>query len=62
MMPVLERKQSVLKLLEQLRGVDALKELFWTELNYERENKPRRCEAAGSVMKHISSDIFPSAF
>ncbi len=39
-MPVLERKQTVLKLLEQLRGLDALKELFWTELNYERENKP----------------------
>jgi type I restriction-modification system DNA methylase subunit len=38
--PVLERKQTVLKLLEQLRGLDALKELFWTELNYERENKP----------------------
>ena len=37
---MLERKQSVLKLLEQLRGPDALKELFWTELNYERENKP----------------------
>ena len=35
-----ERKQTVLKLLEQLQGVDALKELFWTELNYERENKP----------------------
>jgi hypothetical protein len=57
-----ERKQTVLKLLEQLRGLDALKELFWTELNYERENKPRRCEAASSVMKHVSSDIFPSAF
>jgi hypothetical protein len=39
-MPVLERKQTVLKLLEQLRGLDTLKELFWTELNYERENKP----------------------
>ena len=39
-MPVLERKQTVLKILEQLRGLDALKELFWTELNYERENAP----------------------
>jgi len=39
-MPVLERKQTVLKLLEQMRGEDALKELFWTELNYERENSP----------------------
>jgi len=39
-MPVLERKQTVLKLLEQLRDIDALKALFWTELNYERENKP----------------------
>jgi hypothetical protein len=39
-MPVLERKQTVLKIMEQLRGLDALKELFWTELNYERENKP----------------------
>ncbi|MEN6319412.1 MAG: TaqI-like C-terminal specificity domain-containing protein [Syntrophaceae bacterium] len=39
-MPVLERKQTVLKILEQLGGLDALKELFWTELNYERENAP----------------------
>ncbi len=39
-MPVLKRKQTVLKLLEQLRGLDTLKELCWTELNYERENKP----------------------
>ena len=41
-MPVLERRQTVLKILEQLRGLDALKDLFWTELNYERENKPLR--------------------
>lgn len=39
-MPVRERKQTVMKILEQLQGLDALKELFWTELNYERENQP----------------------
>ena len=34
--PNLERQQSVLNLLHQLKGTDPLKQLFWSELNYER--------------------------
>ena len=38
-MPQVERQQSVLKLLENLRGLDSLRELFWTELGYNRINE-----------------------
>jgi hypothetical protein len=33
-------QQSVLQLLENLRGLEPLKELVWKELNYERINEP----------------------
>jgi len=36
----IERQQSVLTILQNLRDLDGLKKLFWQELNYERENKP----------------------
>jgi hypothetical protein len=39
-MAQIERQQSVLNILQNLRGLDGLKKLFWEELNYERENKP----------------------
>jgi hypothetical protein len=39
-MPQRERQQTVLELLKDLRGLDPLKELFWSELNYERVNQP----------------------
>ena len=39
-MPESGQKKTVLKVLESLRGLDDLKQLFWTELNYERENTP----------------------
>lgn len=39
-MEQLERQQTVLNILQNLRGLDGLKKLFWEELNYERENKP----------------------
>src|SRR2546427_7749279 len=35
-----ERQQNVLDLLEGLRGIDPLKQLFWSELNYQRVNQP----------------------
>jgi len=35
----IELRQSVYDLLSSLRGLDALKKLFWSELNYERENQ-----------------------
>jgi hypothetical protein len=35
-----ERQQAVFNLLRDLRGLDQLKSLFWSELNYERVNQP----------------------
>jgi len=37
--PNLQRQQSVLNLLNNFQGVDPLKKLFWSELNYDRVNK-----------------------
>jgi hypothetical protein len=39
-MPQRERQQTGLELLKDLRGLEPLKELFWSELNYERVNQP----------------------
>ena len=36
----LERQQFVHKLLKDLRGLEPLKKLFWSELNYQRVNQP----------------------
>ncbi len=53
-MPGSERQQVVLDLLKGLRGLDPLKQLFWTELNYQRVNQPlsRRgwSETAGNAL------------
>lgn len=38
-MPRIANQQSVLRILEDLKGLDPLKELFWHELNYERVNE-----------------------
>jgi len=35
-----ERQQQVLDLLKGLRGIEPLKQLFWSELNYQRVNEP----------------------
>lgn len=39
-LPEVERQQSVLNLLQNLRGTEPLKKLFWTELNYDKVNSP----------------------
>ncbi len=39
-MPKPERQQNVLDLLKELRGIEPLKQLFWSELNYQRVNQP----------------------
>lgn len=38
--PQTDRQQSVLDLLQNLKGQDPLKKLFWTELNYDKVNSP----------------------
>ena len=39
-MQQIERQQSVLDLLRDFKGLEPLKQLFWSELNYERINQP----------------------
>ena len=39
-MAQLQRQQTVLELLRQFRGLEPLKQLFWSELNYQRVNQP----------------------
>ena len=39
-MTQLQRQQTVLELLKQFRGLEPLKQLFWSELNYQRVNQP----------------------
>src|SRR5882672_1553531 len=56
-MPQCERQQSVLALLENLRGLEPLKELFWSELNYERVNEPlSRREWSDTAAKALAED------
>jgi hypothetical protein len=38
--PQTDRQQSVLNLLQNLKGQDQLKQLFWTELSYDKANSP----------------------
>jgi hypothetical protein len=38
--PKLERQQAVHDLLHGLKGLEPLKKLFWSELNYDRVNQP----------------------
>lgn len=37
--PNLQRQQAVFDLLHRLQGIDPLKQLFWSDLNYDRVNK-----------------------
>ena len=39
-MPTLENTQRIHELLENFQGMESLKELFWVELNYDRDNMP----------------------
>jgi aminoglycoside N3'-acetyltransferase len=56
-MPQRERQQTVLELLKDLRGLDPLKELFWSELNYERVNQPlSRRDWTDTATKALAED------
>ena len=56
-MPQRERQQTVLDLLRSLRGLAPLKELFWSELNYERVNQPlSRRDWTEAVAKALGED------
>ncbi|MBI3850569.1 MAG: Eco57I restriction-modification methylase domain-containing protein [Verrucomicrobia bacterium] len=52
-----ERQQNVLELLKGLRGIEPLKQLFWSELNYQRVNQPlSRRGWTESVSKALADD------
>ena len=40
----LDRQAKILNLLKNLHGLDPLRELFWTELNYDRQNEGISCQ------------------
>ena len=54
-------RQNLLDLLKRLRGIEPLKEVFWSELNYEHVNQPlpRRAwtEAAQLIEDGIARTI-----
>jgi hypothetical protein len=56
-MAQVERQQSVLDILQNLRDLRGLKRLFWEELNYERENEPLSTRAwPDSARKALADD------
>jgi 3-methyladenine DNA glycosylase Mpg len=50
-MPAIDRQQAILDLLKNLKGLDPLKQLFWSQLNYERVNTPLPPDYNTAVMK-----------
>ena len=54
--PQTERQQSVLDLLQNLKGQDPLKKLFWTELNYDRVNSPLSRKGWGDQASIVLAD------
>lgn len=55
----MERQQSVLALLRNLRGLDPLKQLFWSELNYQRISQPlSRRGWSDAASRALSEDPF----
>lgn len=56
-MSVLELQQSVLNSLQNLKSLDALKKLFWSQLNYERVNKElSRRRLTDAVANELADD------
>jgi hypothetical protein len=51
-----ERQQSVLALLQSLKGQDPLKKLFWTELNYDKANSPLSRKGWGEHASSVLAD------
>ena len=64
-MTQLEYKQAVYDILQDLKGIEPLKELFWGELNYDRVNEPLSrqgwSKAANEALAEDKKvrDIFP---
>jgi len=56
-MPHSANQQSVLNILENLTGLDPLKELFWHQLNYERINEPISRKGWNEPAAKASTDI-----
>lgn len=57
----LESQQSVLNLLRQFKGTEPVKQLFWSELNYDRVNKPlSRRGWTDAVAGDWNAEFFPT--
>lgn len=44
-----DNTQQILTLLQDFRGIESLKKLFWQELNYNRDNTPIQSLPEGSA-------------
>ena len=54
----LDHQANIFKILKNLRGIEPLRELFWTELNYDRYNDENsRAETGRTQLKTPSSKI-----
>ncbi len=52
-----ERQTTIQNILQRLDGIQPLKELFWTELNYDRQNDPiSRRDWSGSAQSAAAED------
>ena len=52
----LEREQRVLALIKDFRGLEPLKKLFWSELNYDRVNQPLSRRGWNQTAAHALDD------
>jgi len=58
----IKRQQNVLDILKSFRGLDPLKQLFWSELNYTRLNQPLSGHGwADSTRNALAQDPIPFA-
>ncbi|EDX75622.1 hypothetical protein MC7420_6277 [Coleofasciculus chthonoplastes PCC 7420] len=51
-----EFQQSILDILSSLQGLNPLKELFWSELNYDRENQPLSRRGWSDPVSHLLAE------
>jgi hypothetical protein len=56
MSPTLKDKKDVLEILQGLKGLEPLKELFWARLSYDRVNEPLSRKGWGETAKNALAE------
>ena len=52
----LDHQAKIHNILQNLRGIEPLRELFWTELNYDRQNEGISCQNWTDTSKNALAD------